>query len=252
MSASRIGRPTLTLVGALTVAVAAAAVWAGTAAADPHIEVTWKSPPRMAHVDVTPTSRGYYPSGASPDAANYCCSVRSTQIDPNSWPVKVDACDTRPSPNQFMDKFTFVAKAAAKILGSGCERTLYFNDQGEHRVKLIATDTGRGSATKKFTVEAKDFLVASIGDSYASGEGVPPYADSRCDRSAQAAPAIAARDLERHTRASVTLIHLACSGAKIKAWPDEGRGHGGLIEGFHGADKVGDEVLDRSSTSSTT
>ena len=241
MSVSRIARPALTLLAALTVATVVAAMGAGAAAAAPHIAVTWKSPPRMANLDVTPTSRGYHRSDASPAAANYCCSVRSTQIDPKSWPVKVDACETRPSRNQLIGRFRF--EADAEILGSGCERTLYFDHQGEHEVTVTATDSSGASSTKSLTVRSKDFLVASIGDSYASGEGVPPYADHRCDRSAQASPAIAARDLEMASPASVTFIHLACSGAKIEGWPGEAAGHGGLIEGYLGANKVGDEEL---------
>lgn len=88
------------------------------------------------------------------------------------------------------------------------------------------------------TVTVRDYLVVSFGDSYGSGEGNPDkpqvlspcgflnlgtcvtsppmWEDQRCHRSASAAAAQAALQLEAaDTHSSVTFISFACSGATI-------------------------------------
>jgi hypothetical protein len=89
-------------------------------------------------------------------------------------------------------------------------------------------------------VVVRDFLIVSIGDSYASGEGNPDipqvmaedpifhvplpwvvreaqWEDERCHRSSLAGPAQAALQLERtDPHSSVTYISFACSGANVK------------------------------------
>jgi len=107
--------------------------------------------------------------------------------------------------------------------------------EGTYTVTLTVTDTaGRSSSTSQ-VVHIRNLLVASLGDSYASGEGAPErpqvlgpagvveqgptWADgdataARCHRSTRAAPAQAALTLEsRDPHSVVTFIHLACSGA---------------------------------------
>jgi hypothetical protein len=93
----------------------------------------------------------------------------------------------------------------------------------------VTTQDGRSATTAGY-IRFRDYLIISIGDSLASGEGVPLYpsptrdglrlpagwSDHRCHRSwhsghARAAQAIAAAD--EHSR--VTFISVACSGAGI-------------------------------------
>jgi hypothetical protein len=83
-----------------------------------------------------------------------------------------------------------------------------------------------GSATTDTTVTVRRLLIASFGDSVASGEGNPSHAkpewegERSCHRSAIAGPRQAAEKVaaaERH--AVVTFFHLACTGAWID---DEG------------------------------
>ena len=81
-------------------------------------------------------------------------------------------------------------------------------------------------------VEIRDILIVSLGDSYGSGEGAPDvpqvingagfvesearWVDRRCHRSANAASAVSARQIEAadpHT--TVTFLSFACSGATI-------------------------------------
>jgi hypothetical protein len=98
------------------------------------------------------------------------------------------------------------------------------------------------------SVAPTDLLVVSLGDSYASGEGVPEvnhiradsqsvgkpafWLDRRCHRSLASGPAIAAQKLANdpdYRRSSVTFVPLACSGATITE---------GLLGPYVGAQKV--------------
>src|SRR3954465_2330206 len=70
-------------------------------------------------------------------------------------------------------------------------------------------------------IDAPDYVVASIGDSVASGEGNPDvsprgWLERRCHRSLRSGAALAARAVELGDRHSVvTLVPLACSGATV-------------------------------------
>jgi hypothetical protein len=88
-------------------------------------------------------------------------------------------------------------------------------------------------------VHFRDLLIASLGDSAASGEGNPDapagagrsarWVDPRCHRSDRAASAQVARQLASEPHTSVTFWHLACSGARIISdTPDDRRGGGVL------------------------
>lgn len=104
---------------------------------------------------------------------------------------------------------------------------------GGYTVEVRATVGGRQlEGRERITVD--DWLIVSLGDSVASGEGVPEvsgfgrakWEDKRCHRSAYAGPAVAARRLARVSpHVSVTFVHLACSGAQISA---------GLLGGYKG------------------
>lgn len=114
--------------------------------------------------------------------------------------------------------------------GSGCEVSQRFPAEGDYQVQLeVRFPTGRVERFDR-TVSVQDWLVVSIGDSVASGEGNPDrvgrqglgrsrralWESPRCHRSATAAPARAATALEKETpHTTVTFIHLACSGATI-------------------------------------
>jgi lysophospholipase L1-like esterase/uncharacterized membrane protein YqjE len=108
-----------------------------------------------------------------------------------------------------------------------------FPIQGDYKVEVKATVEGHEDEGLE-TVEVKDWLIVSIGDSVASGEGVPEkwsssyarWQNDRCHRSAYAAPALAAQELAaENPTVSVTFVHLACSGATIAK---------GLIGGYAG------------------
>jgi hypothetical protein len=91
------------------------------------------------------------------------------------------------------------------------------------------------------TVQIRDYLIVSMGDSLASGEGNPDvpgsydvsldwsldlnihtnraaqWKDSRCHRSAKSGPALAAKAFEDASPlTSVTFVSVACSGAEVR------------------------------------
>ncbi len=106
---------------------------------------------------------------------------------------------------------------------------------GRYRVALDA-EVGARELTEEQAVLVRDLLIVSVGDSVASGEGVPDlpglgdaaWQSRRCHRSAKAGPADAARLLEEDdSRTTVTFVHLACSGATVPA---------GLLGGYRGVE----------------
>jgi lysophospholipase L1-like esterase len=126
--------------------------------------------------------------------------------------------------------------------GSGCEVSQRFPAEDDYPVQLEVRFPGGRVERFDRTVTVQDWLVVSIGDSVASGEGNPDRAGKqlpgksrralwespRCHRSATAAPAQAAIALEKdNPHTAVTFVHLACSGATIET---------GLLGGYEGID----------------
>jgi len=104
--------------------------------------------------------------------------------------------------------------------------------QGKHRLTVRVADGPRVGTRVTRMVSVRDYLIVSIGDSLAAGEGAPDelqqfdalgfvrrgplWKDRHCHRSANAASAKAAAQIENaDPRSSVTFVHLGCSGAKI-------------------------------------
>ncbi len=95
------------------------------------------------------------------------------------------------------------------------------------------------------TIVVQDFVIASVGDSNGSGEGNRSggaWANADCDRSHLAGSAQAAHAIERGRstaeerearRASVTFVHLACSGGRIDR---------GLLRPYEGMNEDDDVV----------
>ncbi len=100
----------------------------------------------------------------------------------------------------------------------------------------LAVKSGRSTSHRILRGSVRNYVLVSMGDSYASGEGNPrnidaylqqaglftaftPYwDDTSCARSTHSAPARAALALEKSSpHSSVTLIDVSCSGATIGA-----------------------------------
>lgn len=112
-----------------------------------------------------------------------------------------------------------------------------FPQEGRYRVRLTVRNWNWGTASVTQEVEIKDWLIVSVGDSNASGEGNPNvpanwdllhidfseievndpiWEDPACNRSQISGPALAAELIEYddpHT--TVTLLSFACSGATV-------------------------------------
>jgi lysophospholipase L1-like esterase len=122
-----------------------------------------------------------------------------------------------------------------------CRYVIGFAREGARTIRLRAKVGGkRLSGSRRIVVE--DWLIVSIGDSVASGEGAPDVPDAsqarwqsvRCHRSARAGPAVAARHIEEDDKhSSVTFVHLACSGATVPA---------GLLGPYAGVEPPVDEA----------
>src|SRR6266850_1186149 len=112
-----------------------------------------------------------------------------------------------------------------------------FTSLGDHSVTLTVRPSQGMPRTIEQTITLKDLLIVSVGDSLASGEGVPDqvalwadvgllkvqaapaiWQDRRCHRSGKAGSALAAKAIEdADPHSSVTFVHLACSGAGINS-----------------------------------
>ena len=124
-----------------------------------------------------------------------------------------------------------------------CRFSYLFEDEGTYEVEVeVERADGLLLGFETHEVVVQDFLIVSLGDSVASGEGNPDLPQSggperwqnqQCHRSALAGPAQAAIQLEQaDEKTSVTFVHLACSGATIEEGvlgPYEGIESGALL-----------------------
>lgn len=166
------------------------------------------------------------------------------QVLGETYPADLDACgsDGGDSP---VTSYTWQVEGETTTTGD-CTLRHVFTSRGQHDVTLTVTTQDGDSETKTLPVTIKDLLVVSIGDSVASGEGNPDVPGGgmwfwdkdarwqlrRCDRSALAGPARAARRLEdADPQSSVTFLHLACSGATIS---DPDPASGGILTPYDG------------------
>ena len=134
------------------------------------------------------------------------------------------------------------ARRRANIGPDACGATLIAPDLGRYRVNLRLERTGRDlTASRSFQIRS-DTLIVSVGDSYASGQGVPDrrgiakhptwpvgalrgcpmktdpvWVEPGAYRSFRAGPALAAKEFENTNDGDlVTYLSFASSGAEIK------------------------------------
>lgn len=99
--------------------------------------------------------------------------------------------------------------------------------EGTDPVQLTVRYQDGSDARTQHDIEVKDWVIVSMGDSFASGQGAPDvdrhlwhaavWKDKACNRSSLAGATQAALKIERDDpRTSVTLVHVACSGATVK------------------------------------
>ena len=110
---------------------------------------------------------------------------------------------------------------------AGCRYEHAFSTPGPHEVDLTITGVSGRSTSSTQTIDLRDYLIVSLGDSYASGEGNPEVpgtytiAFPPCRQAGKVqlmTPCVqAALSLEREDpHSTVTFVSLACSGATIE------------------------------------
>jgi hypothetical protein len=172
-------------------------------------------------------------------------------VNPLFWSMNIDGCASTSIRRITGYAFT-VAQVGSEWTWTrstpACELRLHniLPAQGIYRLSLVLhTDmaTAPGvSATASRIAEVRDYLIVSMGDSLASGEGNPDvpgsyhielnasldpisikanrpvqWKDPRCHRSAKSGPSLAAKAYEDASRyTSVTFLSVACSGAELR------------------------------------
>lgn len=152
--------------------------------------------------------------------------------------IEFDACASIPGGDiaEYRWKITLPSGAERSFDSVDCTLTFHPPRSETYEVELTVEGSGGATATISRSVPFRDYLIVSLGDSVASGEGVPDRPCSsaatghacvfpndsvwqlrRCHRSAWSGHALAARKLEdADPLTSVTFVHLACSGAGIR------------------------------------
>lgn len=162
------------------------------------------------------------------------------------YDVRLDAC-SGPVPSQYRYIWNMVGPGGLTRTATHdrCAGTVRL-EEGPWTITLKTKRSESEVAVKQGNdkIKVRNHLVVSLGDSYASGEGnpdgtihvegrpdKPKWMNRDCHRSAKAASALAAVELEQATnKSSVTFIHLACSGGTIPK---------GLIGSYDGAEDDG-------------
>jgi len=148
------------------------------------------------------------------------------QVSPREWTALITV--RRPGDSECDPSATYTwtidGKAQPFVSKGNCLFAFeHFPRLGKYKVALTAT-TGDVEEKGAVTVVVKDYLIFGLGDSNGSGEGNPDvpglasplWEDFRCHRSAKSFQARTALALEEASpQASVTFVHLACSGASI-------------------------------------
>jgi len=160
--------------------------------------------------------------GSVEDEAGRLVETRPSQVRRGPWHVylrvKRQACSSRATYAWWID-----GKRVKPTNLGACRFAYSFAHEGKWTVRLAAR-VGGSRFVQSQRVVVQDWLVVSIGDSVAAGEGAPDVPDVghaawqsvRCHRSARAASARAAKQIEEDDgQSSVTFVHLACSGATV-------------------------------------
>jgi hypothetical protein len=154
--------------------------------------------------------------------------------NPNAWPVVLEVSDPEHASCEGATYKWFISRSDSdgrlRLVrsevrqGPNCSYSVKLPAEDAYRVDLVVTSADGRLATGSAEVIVQDWLIVALGDSVASGEGHPakqaPHwrgLEPRCHQSAAAWPWRAALTIENaDKRTSVTLIHLACTGARIR------------------------------------
>lgn len=160
-------------------------------------------------------------SGVIPDIPDAAGDAADVQHD--SYPVDVTilAGDCRADYDWTVDGEAIDDPSPTPGDEDPCQFRFEFEEEGE----FVLAATQDGEEVIRGTIVVEDVLWVVVGDSVASGEGNPDtspsgpggrggWMDSTCHRSANSGAVQAAFDYEEeYEQSSVTLVHVACSGA---------------------------------------
>src|SRR3989442_6035232 len=204
-------------------------------------------------------SFGYGLSQLSTDNTGAVVETNFDHVGESSTsPVRLNACSSSAPGGIASYRWSF-DHGASTVSTTNCATTWqrplsHTATSRDVSLTVVPADTTLAPATITKTIAFSDVVVASLGDSAASGEAAPEHikqglldsspaflASAECDRSGWAASAQAALSLQRALpNASVHFWHLACSGASISSadsgiWPPGEPNPGGLISPYKGA-----------------
>lgn len=202
--------PALALTALLLSALALAA-GAGAAAAQEAASFEWNMPSRYSGVV---------------DARGKLFETQPYEVRRGPWTVYLRVTGRACTPGaRYRWRVLGEPKRRPQRIGP-CRFSLRLPAEGPYRVRLDARLGGAHLRPVRQRIVVRDWLIVAIGDSVASGEGVPeafsfgaraPWQSARCHRSGRAGVARAARQIEADDgHSSVTFVHVACSGAEVE------------------------------------
>jgi hypothetical protein len=202
-------------------------------------------------------SFGYGLSQLSTDNSGAVIETNFDHVGESSTsPVQLNACSSSAPGGIASYQWSF-DHGASTVSTSNCITTWqrpvsHATTSRDASLTVVPANSALATATITKTIAFSDVVVASLGDSAASGEGAPEHlyqtpafvASAECDRSGWAASAQAALTLQQQLpNTSVHFWHLACSGATISSadsqiWAKLGdmpSDSGGLITSYKGS-----------------
>ena len=182
--------------------------------------VDWKMPPRVVRSTQNLAQGGITRGLPKPGF-----------VTPSSWPVELSLKDgvfpVSSCPKNETYQWKVVAPKGATVVSKpadGCSSSMKVSDLGTYTVtaqRYVKTAKGlKKTAAKPITSKVKvdDLLIVGLGDSNASGEGLPPFYFTGCNRGVASYQYQAALSIEQkmHGHTSVTFVSPACSGARTQ------------------------------------
>ncbi|MGE4606253.1 MAG: PKD domain-containing protein, partial [Myxococcota bacterium] len=99
-------------------------------------------------------------------------------IQPATWTVDFDACVSTGA----IAEYRWTVDGNFPVTETGCaDFTFEFDTLGAHLVSLTVVDALMNEATTPLQIDVQDFLIVVLGDSVASGEGVPDVPIAQLD-----------------------------------------------------------------------
>jgi TolB protein len=174
------------------------------------LDIDWKMEPRFGFDKNQDGLIDYVPDDVDPTPDQFDVDLTVAQFDGAE-------CDSARSYRWLKDDVEL------PVFKDGCTFAAAIDAEGTYDIKVELD----GHLVGRREVIVQDWLIVSIGDSIASGEGNPDrsilatggdpvWQLERCHRSALSGTARAARKIEENDdHTSVTFVHLACSGATV-------------------------------------